>query len=888
MNQTLRIATWNANGLVQKAMDLELFLTNDRIDICLVSETHFTNQSHLKIRGFCIYHVDHPSNKARGGSAVVIKNSIKHYENTEIKLETMQVTTVTVNIRNKNFNISSIYCPPRYNLKREDYAKLFKTIGHHFIIGGDFNAKNTYWGSRLTTAKGKALYESGMEISCDFYSTGNPTYWPSDIRKTPDLIDFFIAKGLSDRYAYVCESYGLASDHSPVILTISGSIIQKDEAPKLTNFKTNWDDFRHELSNHIELWIPLKTPEQVEEEVESYVHCIQQSAWNNTPCQSKYKSNIIYPIEVRELIQKKRKIRKKWQITRVPQYKSELNQLSNKLKNLLKQIKSESISKYLEGLAADKENDFKIWKATKSFKRPKVHIPPIRKVDNTWARSNKEKADMFAAHLEDIFVPFEAESGGEKLISIEKNDSIDIRKVTYNELVQEIRSLNIKKAPGYELITGKILKELPEKALLKLLHLINASFRLRYVPRQWKFAEVIMIPKPGKDPREKTSYRPISLLPTISKVFEKLLIKRLKPLIKERALIPQHQFGFRDNHSTIDQVHRITNVIEKALEERKVCSSLFLDVSQAFDKVWHEGLLYKLQRDLPKQFYQILKSYLTERCFRIKYDGEFSQVKNIAAGVPQGSVLGPLLYQLYTRDIPRDPDTVIATFADDTAIMAVGTSAEETKHKIQKAIDKVCIWIKKWRTKLNESKSSFIHFTNRNINPTQIIINGHSIAPENTAKYLGMTLDAKIHWKEHVKKKIIELNIKFRKMNWLIGRRSTLDLHNKLLVYKQVIKPIWTYGIQLWGCTKKTNVKMMQTFQNKALRSMANAPWFVRNDDLHRDLRISTVTEEIQRYAIMHRNRLTRHENPEMLGLLDNAEDMRRLKRTRPLDICGC
>jgi hypothetical protein len=103
----------------------------------------------------------------------------------------------------------------------------------------------------------------------------------------------------------------------------------------------------------------------------------------------------------------------------------------------------------------------------------------------------------------------------------------------------------------------------------------------------------------------------------MSKLFEKLLIKRLKPIIERKNLIPNHQFGFRSKHSTIDREYRITNIIENTLEEKKVCSAIFLDVAQAFDKVWHEGLNYKLRTSLPKQYAETLESYLTERFFRI-------------------------------------------------------------------------------------------------------------------------------------------------------------------------------------------------------------------------------------------------------------------------------
>jgi hypothetical protein len=131
---------------------------------------------------------------------------------------------------------------------------------------------------------------------------------------------------------------------------------------------------------------------------------------------------------------------------------------------------------------------------------------------------------------------------------------------------------------------------------------------------------VIMIPKPGKPPHESTSYRPISLLPIMLKLFEKLLLKKLKLIIEDKNLIPDHQFGFRTQHSMNDQVHRITNIIERSLEEIKVCSTLFLDVAQAFDKVWHEGLNHKLNRIFRIDFW-------------IKHEDAYSDLRKIHAGV---------------------------------------------------------------------------------------------------------------------------------------------------------------------------------------------------------------------------------------------------------------
>ena len=683
----------------------------------------------------------------------------------------------------------------------------------------------------------------------------------------------------------VKEGLDMNSDHSPIVLTMSKNIIKKESNPMLVNKHTDWTSFKTYLENKINLSVRLLNELQLDEEVELFVNNIQLAAWENTPKIKRKTAGNNYPREIRELIMEKRKLRRKWHQTRAPQDKTNLNNAAQQLKREIQKIKKESISVYLSELTDDKNTDYSLWKATRSLKRPVIQSSPIRLENGRWARNSQQKAVNFANHLEQTFQPNEQE-GDEPAWTERIQENLEIALVTPKEVIKEIKeNINPKKAPGFDLITGEILKQLPRKAIVKLTTLINTAFRLKYVPKLWKVAEVIMIPKPGKPPHEVTSYRPISLLPVISKLFEKLLIRRIKPIIEEKGVIPSHQFGFRNKHSTIDQVHRITNIIENALEKREVCSTIFLDVAQAFDKVWHKGLIYKLKQYLPKQYSQILKSYISERCFRVKQEETYSELKAITAGVPQGSVLGPVLYLLYTCDIPTLENDTIATFADDTAILAVGKTSEEATEKLQIAVNKIHDWTRKWRIRLNESKSVHVNFTNRNIQHIPVNTNNNQIPYSNTAKYLGITLDAKLRWKAHVKKKREELRLKYRKMYWLIGRNSTLSLHNKLLLYKQILKPVWTYGIQLWGCTRQSNRDVIQRFQNKVLRNIVNAPWYVRNSDIHRDLKMDTVDNEIKKFARRHEDRLHQHVNPEAIQLLDNSQLVRRLKRTKPFEL---
>src|SRR5262249_53892401 len=150
--------------------------------------------------------------------------------------------------------------------------------------------------------------------------------------------------------------------------------------------------------------------------------------------------------------------------------------------------------------------------------------------------------------------------------------------------------------------------------------------------------------------------------------------------------------------------HRLIHIIEQALEGTEVCSAIFLDVAQAFDKVWHEGLIYKLNQLLPAQFVQLLQSYINERIFRVRFGDAYSDFKDIKAGVPQGSVLGPILYLLFTWDLPKTQGVTNATFADDTANLATDKSVEKSTAKLQSSCNNVSNWTNKWRIKLNDDK----------------------------------------------------------------------------------------------------------------------------------------------------------------------------------------
>ena len=386
-----------------------------------------------------------------------------------------------------------------------------------------------------------------------------------------------------------------------------------------------------------------------------------------------------------------------------------------------------------------------------------------------------------------------------------------------------IKSLN-PVGGGVDKISTKILLATYTNCIHHLVYFFNLCLRRATFPDLLKVALIIPIYKAGE--RNKfTNYRPISLLPIFSKILEKIVYLYLSSYLDEHEILQNSQFGFRKKHSTYMPMVLIVDEITRALEKNEKVLGLYLDLRKAFDTVNINILLDKLNGiGVRGTLLEILKSYFKNRVQRVKAEGFISENNDIKLGVPQGSILGPLLFLIYINDIPHVSDEVkFYLFADDTAVIVKGSSYDAIQAKIDSFIPKLTSWFTSNRLSLNPSKTCFQLYspfaTQRSVN---ILINHTQIKRCVSVKYLGVVFDENMKWQSYI-------NIISAKISRLIGImarvRSFLTSKELLLLYNTLILPHLNYCAVVWGSAYKSRLLKIILLQKRAVRIIDKKPY---------------------------------------------------------------
>jgi hypothetical protein len=315
------------------------------------------------------------------------------------------------------------------------------------------------------------------------------------------------------------------------------------------------------------------------------------------------------------------------------------------------------------------------------------------------------------------------------------------------EVQDDIRGVKVCKAPGPNGLPNRVLKHLPQRAVSLLVALFNAALLAQYFPTVWKHTRVISILKPEKDPSLPSSYRPISLLDTIGKLFTKILLSRILSEVSRRGLLGDEQFGFRPKHSTTLQLVCLVERATRNFSEKRLTGAIFLDVAKAVDTVWVDGLLFTLTaQNFPSYLVQIISSCVHNRTFEAAFLSATSTRRCMRAGVAQGGVVSPVLFSLYVNDMSVPSRHVeLALYADDTAIIATSRKSAPLIRYLETHLSDLERWLREWRIAINVSKSNAMLFAKaswRVPRPRLVQFLGEPIEWVDTACYLGVTLDS--------------------------------------------------------------------------------------------------------------------------------------------------
>ena len=447
------------------------------------------------------------------------------------------------------------------------------------------------------------------------------------------------------------------------------------------------------------------------------------------------------------------------------------------------------------------------------------------------------------------------------------NAELSYIEITEQEILKTLKSLDTNKANGPGNISNRLLKNTASTISKPLTKLFQKSLETGKFLSKWKKANVSPVFKKNNK-QDKVNYRPISLLPNLGKVLERVVFNHLYNYCKEHNLLTWRNSGYKPLDSSINQLIYISHKIYQSLEEGNDVCFISLDASSAFDRVWHEGLFFKLSsKGVCGKLYDWFKSYLSDRFQRVVIKGQFSKWAKILAGVPQGSILGPLLFLIYIDDIVNDIEANILLFADDTSILETISNPILSFERLNRDLSRLNLWSNQWLVTFNPTKTEYIIFSKKIIkqNYPDLYLSNEKLKQVSTHKQLGVTFNSKMTFDDHVRencKKAMNRITAMKRINSKLSRQS------KLTIYVSFIRPVLEFGWELYDNSSVEVLNSLEAVQREGLILVTSAYKKTSHNEILRETGVPILSKRRQMQKVQFMYKYSENKLPNYLNEL--------------------
>lgn len=624
------------------------------------------------------------------------------------------------------------------------------------------------------------VFEDIVELQCDFTTDHAVLMCNLKVRKP------HIAKVKRIVYNYKRANFPLLREE---LNAISLATLVTD----CTDIDTAWSKWREAVESRIDKCVP-----QVE------VKDSTAPPW--------------FDSEIRHLFNLKTTIWKKAKKSNKPSHWAKFRKIRNELKSAM----SRSYKEYIQNLGTIcKDNPKRFWSFFRSKTKRKC-LPMCLKKGNTEVNEPKEKASLFNDYFHSVFQR-DTEDDPLPEVNYAINDALSTIRFTCEQVNSALRALDIAKACGPDKLSPRVLKECSAELAPSLTALYNMSLQLGRIPVQWKQANVTPIYKKG-DKQLAENYRPVSLLCIVSKVLERCIYDRIIPQVKQ--LIHPLQHGFVKGRSCATQLLEVYNNIGSELDQGGQVDMVYLDFSKAFDSVSHRLLIRKLKMyGFHGNLLDWLIQYLSGRQQRIVLEGETSDWLPVTSGVPQGSILGPLLFLLYINDMPLiTHSTTLALFADDAKCFKAIRSQDDAQ-QLQSDLDRLSTWSDTWKLKFNSSKCKVMSVTRKsaaNRIDYDYSLNNLVLEHVGTFKDLGVVIDSTLSWRANIQTLLTRTKRVCGMIKRSIGYSAPVSVSAQL--YKSLARCHLEYCSPVWSPHYTRDVKAIESIQRGMTRYILGYP----------------------------------------------------------------